>query len=894
MNSMTKRRTLILLAGVLAIVLALWSGVRLHQTKPTFAAELVTLDFDGIQAVLEEYEGTNVGPDNDPEIFAGATGETQMAWTNAMKSGDTVTVALEESVKAADYQTVTVSICVGNWTESTATISAYAVTDTAFEHAAGSVQAGFGNVEATLTLDPSLLADENGEIPKIVIRRTESNAEVGGGQIFFDFIQFVPAQAPGSEVVLDFDGSQAVLKEYEGTNVGPDNDPAVFAGATGETQMAWTGNLADGGTVTVVFDRAYPAADYPALDLRICVGNWTGGTTTVTGYNMNDTEFASPAGLTQTPMGNSEAILTLDTSVLADEDGMVQGVVLRRTESEPAANGQIFFDYTRFYTPEDDYSSKYFEAGDIIANDNPAGIEDGSVVWVPFRQHPTYDPYGYVGSVALGTLSTTVGIPQADGSEIGTLPGYETYENGAYTAVRADKVVWALNVGALKAENYSQLEMTLYFTDWCLGTHQFYVYGSGTTAFSDGEGNPAGYAGSFTVSNPSQRYTVRIDNASALGDVYGEINYIYIVWWGNTADTAGNIAGTYDGTQLWLNEVNLLIEEDVERPVASEEFIESDISDLLPVGEGITFENLTKSEEEGWVSGGYDPKASVSLGAFDVAEFTVTPTYTTNFSFYLLFKAPGAGDTYDSNGIVLWIAGDNTLIGAASNGSYATVDQVKAEDYPEGVFASGSTTKVRMEMIPGYLDGMQSGYFVAVYLNDAEEAFLEAYIANGSVSTGSYLNIVFQDLGEDYTVEIGSAAETPTSADEVMGLSLSTNSGETTFVNPRARINLSYLAVEGGTAEVIVDGAGSYNAETGFLTFDEEGEVTLTLTVTNAFGTFTSQPLTLTYDDGVDDDGPRSCKSSCSSAASGGSMGLLLVLSAGALIAAAVRRRSAR
>ena len=122
-----------------------------------------------------------------------------------------------------------------------------------------------------------------------------------------------------------------------------------------------------------------------------------------------------------------------------------------------------------------------------------------------------------------------------------------------------------------------------------------------------------------------------------------------------------------------------------------------------------------------------------------------------------------------------------------------------------------------------------------------------------------------------------------------MKVTVATTSGKTTFDKPRAGLTLSHFAIDGETvSELKVDGDATYNAKTGTLNFNSEGTVKVSFTVTNAFGTFSSNELTLTYDDGVENETEE--KSGCGSSING--LGInALVLAAGAVIIAIKRRK---
>ena len=370
-----------------------------------------------------------------------------------------------------------------------------------------------------------------------------------------------------------------------------------------------------------------------------------------------------------------------------------------------------------------------------------------------------------------------------------------------------------------------------------------------------------------------------VDTASIAED--GFVSGFYLT----REDVSGNKG------QYFFDYVQFLIEADIPRPVVSEDVASKDVSELMPVGsDGVTFgltSNGKQSGEEGY--GAYSEKVSLKTAAADEITFNFTPTYEAdcNFSVYFLLKAKSDSD-FSKGGLVFWFSDSNILIGNGTKNDYAKM--MKA-DYPEGAFASGKATKIKISAIPYYLEGVREGYYLALYINGAETPALDIYVADVDSELGEYTKIVMQDLGKDYSVKISSASATPTAAADVMKVMVATTSGKTTFDKPRAGLTLSHFAIDGETvSELKIDGDATYNAETKTLNFNSEGTVKVSFTVTNAFGTFTSNELALTYDDGVANETEE--KSGCDCGSSINGIGIsALVLAAGAVIIAVKRRK---
>ncbi len=809
-----------------------------EPTEPDESIDAV-LDADGTQVVLDPHSSTQA--DNSWGLFAGTTGETQMSSTGKIAVGGTFSLTLNRVLKAEDYEEIKIKLNACDWANDGTyvnTLTGYSVADTEFANPAGYVETDYRS-EAILTLDPAKLADANGNIQAIVLKKTSTKADVAAEQVHIDYVEIVTKKSEpltpdeSIDAVLDADGTQVVLDPYSSTQT--DDSWGLFKGATGETMMSSTGKIAVGGTFSLTLNRVLKAEDYEEIKIRLNACDWANDGTylnTLTGYSVADTEFANPAGYVETDY-RSEAILTLDPAKLADADGMIQTIVLKKTSAKAdVAAEQVHVDYVEIITTKpDEYSSKLLLAGDLITNKNPQSIEDDQVTWATGRKHEEYEQYGYTTSnLMLGFNKTN-------------FPDFEIYETDVpdYNAIRASKVVVPIKVGKLLASNYAQLEFTFYFTDWNSGMHQFYLYGSNTQKFIE-DGKAVGYAAEFVSTGPQTKMKIKVDDVASLADENGYIEYLYIMYYGNILDDGEDVIGCYISgansscTQLWLNEVNFYVQEDVKVPVQSEVYIEKDVSEILPVGDGTTFHVESKEENATSIV------AAAKTAAYDSLTLTVLPTYAGNFSTAILTHALKGTDKLEDSGIFFSLNNNGIHIGAIK-GTTRTDKIVEGNFFPTGV-----ATKVTLNTIPGYLEGVLDGFFLSVYVGDSEEAVIELYVALADANIGSYTNVIAQDLGEDFSIELASANEVATPATDVMNVTIQPKNGGTEFKRERVSLVLDYFKVEGDVvSDLKIVGNATFNAETNFLEFTAPGTVTVSYTVTNAFGTFTSNELTLTY-----------------------------------------------
>ena len=288
----------------------------------------------------------------------------------------------------------------------------------------------------------------------------------------------------------------------------------------------------------------------------------------------------------------------------------------------------------------------------------------------------------------------------------------------------------------------------------------------------------------------------------------------------------------------------------------------------MPIGAGKEFNVVADKDALNTVS----VAASVKATAYDKLSFTLTPNYNGKFSAYVLMKAGSEKDTHEKGGIFFWFTNSSISVGAVSEGS-TNMEEVPVSELPKGSFESGKATKITIAAIPYYIDGVQEGYYCAVYLDGSETATVEIYLENTAIVAGVYTNICTQDIGNDFTVKLASTKETPVSAEEMMNVKLATTSGKTEFKTPRAGLTLSHFKVAGEiVGDLVIEGDATYDKDTKFLTFTKEGTVKVYYTVKNAFGEFKSNELSLTYVTEKPSDSGNSSGNGCFGTVSGTSV----------------------
>lgn len=660
-------------------------------------------------------------------------------------------------------------------------------------------------------------------------------------------------ERPAADVVLDMDTVSAWL-EVGGnkiTSCTVDNNPGlpIFNG-DGSTKFTWTESVS-GEAITVKFANKYKAENFAKVEIKLCVGNWNENNDIETyGYALGDTEFATSAGSVKSGYGNSIATLVLDAAKLADADGYIGGFVMKKVQTNASAAGQVFADYVKLVL-----SAKQDGNVDEKPETNLFADFDGENAWIDGRKDKiTADnnpdlPF-FINDGANGTTKQTW-------TEGETEDGITSY---------------TIKLGRkYKAEFFDYVKIRVGASNW--GSENT------VTVSGYGAGEDAKSAGSVKFGYGNTAKTLKL-KAAPLADGDGYISEIVI---------KRTHSGVNKTVQLAFDYLEFCLVGSEPEPVVAGEYIEKDISEVMPIGAGKEFNVVADKDALNTVS----VAASVKATAYDKLNFTLTPNYNGKFSAYVLMKAGSEKDTHEKGGIFFWFTNSSISVGAVSEGS-TNMEEIPVSELPKGSFESGKATKITIAANPYYIDGVQEGYYCAVYVGGSETATVEIYLENTAIVAGIYTNVCTQDIGNDFTVKLASTKETPVSAEEMMNVKLATTSGKTEFKTPRAGLTLSHFEVAGEkVGDLVIEGDATYDKDTKFLTFTKEGTVKVYYTVKNAFGEFKSNELSLTYaTEKPSGSGDSQSGSSKGCGGSVASVSALSVLAAAAVIVIAKKKKN--
>lgn len=166
-----------------------------------------------------------------------------------------------------------------------------------------------------------------------------------------------------ANVVLDMNGIDANLEATSGVVINKNTDfglrsaLGLFPYATDERKTGVQfGEIPEGTTATVKFNKTYKASDFGGVALRLIANG------EITAYSLSDDSLSNPAGTLKVNGENSYATLTMAANLLADANGDISGFKIYRNSK----SNNLFLDSVTLqldYTVDGDGSSAWFEVG---------------------------------------------------------------------------------------------------------------------------------------------------------------------------------------------------------------------------------------------------------------------------------------------------------------------------------------------------------------------------------------------------------------------------------------------------------------------------------------------------------------------------------------------------
>jgi len=318
-----------------------WNGTswELAKEKVDEASDNVFLDMNGSDASIV---GQFVRFNADFQGWFGAPGNVNNINVcfpaNAVAENEAVTVELGKKYKAENYSAIKVKVLVAMGEAADTTTSAYK--NAASTEVAGSV---LSKTQETILLeiDPAKVADEDGYIDSFVIKRTGS-----AGQFFFDCVELVVDKkddtAYKQNVVLGINGT-----DVEFTNGYHNADVNGFWDETHQKVIGVMDNTGNNTVMIFTLATKYKAANFESVTIEYVVSDWTSvdNQITMTAYALSDTDCVTPlASHTVNGSANTNDSLTIPAAALADSEGYIKGIILKKTQTvnEGSCTWQFF------------------------------------------------------------------------------------------------------------------------------------------------------------------------------------------------------------------------------------------------------------------------------------------------------------------------------------------------------------------------------------------------------------------------------------------------------------------------------------------------------------------------------------------------------------------------
>ncbi|MBE7080609.1 MAG: hypothetical protein E7371_05160 [Clostridiales bacterium] len=640
-------------------------------------------------------------------------------------------------------------------------------------------------------------------------------------------------------------GGEAVKDENDFFGVGHKNNYVIQTALTHDApsvkvQASGYGDVIYGGDndiarveVKLLFNRWPDSVPDDASYMKLSV------------YNSADIYFENPIASAEefgtgeyvnspfSGFGNFIRIFQLEPEDVCNNRGKLRDFVLRAECDGDYWNSALIIDYVKVVFEADGL----YKAGECLTNENPENITDTQVVWTKGKGFgDTYIDlanyggfFSYVDNPMLVELTkdnfpTAQCVTEADGTE----------------TLLLKNAVFALNVGDLSADDYQQFTMDILLNDKrAKGGHTLYLYGSKPGKFLDENGAPVGYAAKVLVESYEQgfhnKFLLEKEDISKLADKNGNISYIYVLYQGNTLDTAEETVGLRNGSQIWINKVQFLKEGDVETPTVATEYDKYDVSDIFPVGESVSLNNKAGASVDDIIS-------IATLQNKRVGELSLDLTMENGENIAFLFNAKTytAINEYKNGGVLFYLSNDKIEISARVDGE--VTKSVSATS--SSAFDSKKT--VKLSCIPYYLNDVESGLYCAVTVDG--QLLLSDYFRSDCLNLGDTFHLSYQAKDKDFSVNIASAkTEGVISAKDLMKVEIKAETLR--YSLDKTDIPLVLAWYNTGCDEVSkVNCSGDVamvNQDVRRVQFTENGEVKVSFSVTNAFGTFTSNELSV-------------------------------------------------
>ena len=271
--------------------------------------------------------------------------------------------------------------------------------------------------------------------------------------------------------------------------------------------------------------------------------------------------------------------------------------------------------------------------------------------------------------------------------------------------------------------------------------------------------------------------------------------------------------------------------------VIADDYKTEDISEIVPVGEGKTF----AGDKDGNIEN------NLKFVRTDVTVNAVKMKLTVNdFSaLQVYFVLNGGKDLYYAGGgVYFWISSQGFNMGYPGK-------NFDLSPLPESVKA-GTAFELELRTIPYYVNGLKAGYYATALIN-GQEIVKGEYVASANCVFGTNFGFYMHNTPDTATVKIESVAK---SENNPVTLTIKTQMNKKQIdVGDSVKLENKLVGNYIGQSDVvyeIVKGSDCGNIDDeGYLNGIKDGEVTIVAKVTNEFGTFSSDEITIKIGNGA-------------------------------------------
>lgn len=276
--------------------------------------------------------------------------------------------------------------------------------------------------------------------------------------------------------------------------------------------------------------------------------------------------------------------------------------------------------------------------------------------------------------------------------------------------------------------------------------------------------------------------------------------------------------------------------------VLAEDYKTEDISEVVALGAGKEFVGEGDNGEEF----DFEDDLNVKFIRKDVSVNAVKMMVTINdiSDFDIYFVLNGTNMYYQKGGIYYWLSESGANLGYSG------------KNYAKGLLPdsveSGKPFELELRAIPYYVNGIKSGYFAQMLIN-GEEVGESGYVASANCAMGNWFGFYMHNTSDDVTVTLAPVSQAE-EAPVQLTLKAQMNATQIAadgYVKLETKISGNYYGQSEVIYEIVSGSEYAMIDEDNYLNGIKDGEVVVVAKITNVFGTFTSNELTIVVGEGL-------------------------------------------